>query len=233
MHTHVGTIVDTVRDYIVAEPLRLHDVVNVTPTVFVIDDDVSVRESLESLVRTTGWRSESFASAEQFLERPRGAVPSCAIVEMILPRLSGLELQKQLAGGPEIPMIFVSGHADIAMAVQAMRAGAVEVLTKPLRIDVLVKAVHDALERSRASLRFHSEARALTDRYESLTPREREVMALVVSGLLNKQIGFELGISEPTVKAHRGQVMRKMRAESLADLVTMAIRLRLLPAAKH
>src|SRR5262249_35914997 len=156
------------------EPIRLHDAVDVIPTVFVIDDDFSVRESLESLIRTAGWQPKSFASAEQFLAHPRGTVPCCAIVDLMRPSLSGLELQKQLAGGLEIPVIFVSGQADIAMTVQAIKAGAVEFLTKPLRTDLLVKAIHDALDRSRASLRLHSEVRALTDRYESLTPREHE-----------------------------------------------------------
>ena len=233
MHTHVGTIFDTVRNHAIAKPIRPRDAVDITPTVFVIDDDVSVRESLESLIRATGWQCQSFTSAEQFLAHPRGLVPCCAIVDLMLPKLSGLELQKELADVLEMPMIFVSGHADIAMTVQAMKGGAVEFLTKPLRTDLLVKAIQNAIERSRAALRLHSEIRALTGCYQSLTRRERQVMVLVAAGLLNKQVAFDLGISTPTVKAHRGQVMRKMYADSLADLVMMSIRLGLLPSAKH
>ena len=216
-----------------ALPIWPRDALDITPTVFVIDDDVSVRESLELLIRATGWQSQSFTSAEQFLAHPRGIVPCCAIVDLMLPKLSGLEMQKELADVLEIPMIFVSGHADIAMTVQAMKAGAVEFLTKPLRTDLLVKAVHDPIERSRAALRLQSEMRELGGAYESLTPRERQVIVLVAPGLLNKQIAFELGISEPTVKAHRGHLMHKMKADSLADLVMMSIRLGLLPTAKH
>jgi FixJ family two-component response regulator len=224
---------DSVRNDLVPAAIAPDEAVDGTPTVFVIDGDVAVRKSLELLIRTKGRGSESFASAEQFLAHPRGAVPCCAIVDHTLPTLNGLELAKRLAGGLEIPMIFVSGHADIETTVQAMKAGAIEFLTKPLRRDRLMAAINDALERSRTTLRLRYEMRMLTERYESLSSRQREVMALVASGLLNKQVGFELGISEPTVKAHRGQVMLKMNAESLVDLVTMAIRLRLLPAAKH
>jgi FixJ family two-component response regulator len=233
MHAHVGTVFDNARDHVIAESITLHDAVDVRPTVFVIDEDVSVRESLESLIRRTGWESESFASPEQFLAHPRPALPCCAIVDLTLPKLSGLELQKQLAGGLDLPIIFVSAHTDTAMTVQAMKAGAVEFLTKPLRADLIVKAIHDAIERSRRALRLYSEMRVLTNCYRSLTPREHEVLTLVVSGLLNKQVGFELGITEATVKAHRGQVMRKMRAESLPDLVTMATRLGVQRGAKH
>ncbi len=202
-------------------------------TVFVVDDDPSVRESLELLIRCEGWQPNTCSSAEEFLAHQRGTVPCCLILDLKLPGLSGLDLQKQLAGHPDMPMIFVSGQTDVAVTVQAMKAGAFEFLTKPLRTDLLVKAIHDAIDRSRAALHIQSEMRALTNCYESLTPREREVMTLVASGLLNKQVGFELGISEPTVKAHRGQVMRKMQAESLPDLVMMAARLGVRRGAKH
>jgi len=196
-----------------------------TSTVFVVDDDVSVRESLELLITSAGWRPETFATAQEFLSRPRATVPCCLVLDVSLPGLSGLELQQHLAERTEMPIIFITGHGDVPTSVRAMKAGAVEFLTKPLADDVLVDAIRGAIERSRAALSLDSEVRALKDCYESLTPREREVMALVVSGLLNKQIGGELGISEITVKAHRGQVMRKMKAESLPALVTMAARL--------
>jgi FixJ family two-component response regulator len=233
MHAQVGTVFDRLRGHVIAESITRDDAVDVRPTVFVIDGDASIRESLKLLIRTTSCDSETFASAEEFLAYPRCSVPCCVIVDLALPRLSGLELQKHLAGGLDIPMIFVSGHIDVAMTVQAMKAGAVEFLTKPLRTDLLMKAIDDAIERSRKGLRLYSEMRVLRNCYESLTPREREVMALVVSGLLNKQVGFELGISEATVKAHRGQVMRKMRAESLPDLVTIATRLGVQHGAKY
>ena len=194
-------------------------------TVFVVDDDVSVRESLELLLRTEGWRPEAFASAQEFLSRPRPTGPCCLVLDVALPGLSGLDLQKQLAERTDMPIIFITGYGDVPKSVQAMKAGAVEFLTKPFRDDVLLDAIRDAVERSRAALREESELRVLRDCYESLTPRERDVMALVVSGLLNKQVGGELGISEITVKAHRGQVMRKMKADSLPELVTMAARL--------
>jgi FixJ family two-component response regulator len=201
--------------------------------VFVIDDDVSVRESLELLLRSAGWQPGIFSSAEEFLSQPRGAVPSCLVLDLTLPGLSGLELQKQLAGRPDLPIIFVTGHTDVPMTVQAMKAGAIEFLTKPVNDVALLDAIGAAIERSRAVLRHDSEMQMLGYCYATLTPREREVMALVVSGLLNKQVGFELGISEATVKAHRGQVMNKMRADSLPDLVKMAARIGLQPGAKH
>jgi FixJ family two-component response regulator len=193
--------------------------------VFVVDDDVSVRDSLELLIRTAGWQPEMFASAQEFLARPRPTVPCCLVLDVTLPGLSGLELQARLVERTDMPIIFISGHGDVPMTVQAMKAGAIEFLTKPFRDDVLLSAIGGALERSRAALRKEAEMGMLRDSYDSLTPREQQVMSLVVSGLLNKQVGGELGISEITVKAHRGQVMRKMRADSLPDLVTKAARL--------
>jgi FixJ family two-component response regulator len=201
--------------------------------VFVVDDDVSVRESLEQLIEMEGWEPRTFASAREFLSSPRAAGPSCLVLDVTLPGVNGLELQQQLAERTDMPIIFITGHADVPMTVQAMKAGAVEFLTKPFNDEVLLNAIRGALERSRAALRIDAEIRALKHCYASLTPREREVMALVVSGLLNKQVGGELHISEITVKAHRGQVMRKMRAESLPDLVTMAARLGLRSAPRH
>jgi FixJ family two-component response regulator len=195
---------------------------DVTSIVFVVDDDVSVRESLELLIKTAGWQPHTFASAQEFLSSSRVTVPCCLVLDVTLPGLNGLELQRQLAERTDMPIIFITGHGDIPMSVQAMKAGAVEFLTKPFRDDALLDAIRGAIERSRAALRRDSEIRVLKNCYESLTPREREVLALVVSGLLNKQIGAELGISEITVKAHRGQVMRKMKADSVPALVTMA-----------
>jgi FixJ family two-component response regulator len=196
-----------------------------TSIVFVVDDDVSVRESLELLIRAAGWYPETFASAQDFLSRPRPTVSCCLVLDVTLPGLSGLELQEQLAERTDMPIIFITGHGDVPMTVQAMKAGAVEFLTKPFKDNVLLDAIRDAVERSRTALREESETQVLRNRYASLTPREREVMALVVAGLLNKQVGGELGISEITVKAHRGQMMRKMKADSLPALVTMASRL--------
>jgi len=206
---------------------------DVTPIVFVVDDDVSVRESLESLIRCEGWQPETFASAQEFLDYPRVLVPNCLVLDVSLPGLNGLDLQRLVAGErTAMPIIFITGYGDVPMTVQAMKAGAVEFLTKPFNDGVLLTAIRAALERSRVALSIEAEMRVLRDRYASLSPRERQVMALVVSGLLNKQIGGELVISEITVKAHRGKVMQKMKADSLADLVKMAGRLRPASAAK-
>ena len=197
-----------------------------TPIVFVVDDDESVRESLELLIRSAGWQPATFESARGFLSCPRPLVPNCLILDVNLPDLSGLDLQQVISvDRTDMPIIFVTGYGDVPMTVKAMKAGAVEFLTKPFSDEVLLTAIEQALERSRTALALASEMRALRDRYASLSRREQEVMALVVSGLLNKQVGFELGISEITVKAHRGSVMRKMGATSLADLVNMAARL--------
>lgn len=199
-----------------------------TPIVFVVDDDVSVRESLELLIRSEGWQPQLFESAQEFLTLPRALVPNCLVLDVSLPGLNGLDLQKRIADKRnDMPIIFITGYGDVPTTVKAMKAGAVEFLTKPFNDDVLLSAIRQALERSQAALTREAEMRVLRDCYASLTHRERQVMALVVSGLLNKQIGGELGISEITVKAHRGQVMQKMKAGSLADLVKMAARLRL------
>src|SRR5216683_4011360 len=204
-----------------------------TPIVFVVDDDVSVRESLEALIRCAGWQPETFASAQEFLSRPRVIAPSCLVLDVSLPDLNGLDLQKRIAVDRiDMPIIFITGYGDVPMTVQAMKAGAVEFLTKPFGDDVLLRAIRHAIVRSRTSLDHEAEMQALRDRYASLSRREREVMALVVSGLLNRQVGGELGISEITVKAHRGQAMQKMKADSLADLVKMAARLGLASAPK-
>ena len=213
--------------------LGLSPMSHATPIVFVVDDDVSVRESLELLIRCEGWQPETFASAREFLARPRGLVPSCLVLDVSLPGLSGLDLQKDIAvERPDMPIIFITGYGDVPMTVQAMKAGAVEFLTKPFSDDVLLSGIRQALERSETALSHEAEMRTLRDRYASLTGREREVMALVVAGLLNKQVGSDLGISEITVKAHRGRMMQKMKADSLADLVNMAGRLGLARAPK-
>jgi FixJ family two-component response regulator len=195
---------------------------NVTPVVFVVDDDVSVREAVEALIETAGWRTKTFATALDFLNSSRDMSPGCLVLDVSMPGLSGLDLQQRLGGRRDLPIIFVTGHGDIPMSVQAMKAGAVEFLTKPFSDDILISAIRRAIESSSSALEHEFERERLRRGYASLSPRERQVMMRVVAGRMNKQVGGELGISEITVKAHRGQVMRKMNADSLADLVRMA-----------
>jgi len=196
--------------------------------VFVVDDDVSVRESLELMIRQAGWEPQTFSTAQEFLDRPQASVPSCLVLDVSLPGLSGLDLQRKIAAERcGMPIIFITGHGDIPTTVRAMKAGAIEFLTKPFNDDALLGAIGQALERSRIALNHDAEMRALQKSWLSLTHRERQVMVLVVSGMLNKQVGGELGISEITVKAHRGRVMEKMKAGSLAELVKMSARLRI------
>jgi len=199
-----------------------------TPVVFVVDDDISIRESLELLIRSAGWSPEIFGSARDFLARPSRTVPNCLVLDVNLPELSGLALQQLIAvERSEMPIIFITGYGDVPTSVKAMKAGAVEFLTKPFNEDVLLAAIDQALDRSRIALAEQSDLQMLRQRYSSLSRREKQVLTLVVSGRLNKQIAFELGISEITVKAHRGQMVRKMGAKSLPDLVSMAARLRI------
>ena len=195
------------------------------PIVFVVDDDVSFAGFLKRLIESAGWQSETFASAREFLSRPHALVPSCVVLDVGLPDINGLDVQQRLADRSDLPIIFITGQADVAMTVRAMKAGAAEFLTKPFRSDVLLEAIGHAIERSRAALDQEAELQGLRERYASLSRREREVLALVVTGRLNKLVGGELGISEITVKAHRGKMMRKMKANSLPELVNMAAKL--------
>lgn len=204
-----------------------------TPIVFVVDDDDSVRRALKLLIDSAGWKSQLFATAHEFLSCPRVHAPSCLVLDVTLPDLNGLELQQRIAvDRADMPIIFITGHGDVPMTVRAMKGGAVEFLIKPFSDEVLLLAIANALEQSRVALAAEAEIQALRAEYAALSRREREVMALVASGLLNKQVATQLGISEITVKAHRGKVMRKMEADSFADLVTKAAKLGLSPSLK-
>lgn len=217
---------DTATRY--ATGLRSCSMARAIPIVFVVDDDISIRESLESLIARAGWRPQLLTSALEFLASPRPTSPSCLVLDVNLPDLNGLELQERIAGErADMPIIFITGYGDIPMSVQAMKAGAVEFLTKPYSPEVLLNSIRSALERSRMCLDEETSMQVLRNRHKSLSRREREVMALVVRGRLNKQVGGDLGISEITVKKHRGRAMRKMRAKSLPELVSIAVRLNL------
>lgn len=199
---------------------------DVTPVVYIVDDDISVRESLEGLIQEAGWRPRVFSSAQDFLAHPRTSGPNCLILDVSLPDLSGLDLQQRIAGErADMPIIFITGYGDVPMTVRAMKAGAVEFLTKPFGDEVLLNAIRGALERSASTQGTTADMQLVQGRYATLSSREREVMALVVTGLMNKQVGGKLGISEITVKAHRGRVMRKMQAGTFADLVNLAAKL--------